>query len=782
MLSSMDNHMLNNIQWLGCAAALGACLAATPAAMAELPFLSSEGWRFVDPTGNPVVLKGCNLGNWLMLESWMLGGCISDGAKPYRDQAQLFRTLQQRFGQEKFDELMTLYRDGYIQARDFELIKSFGFNVVRVPFDYRLLQSDVAPYALKPDAFAWLDHAVKLAAAAQIYVILDMHGTPGGQSNQHHTGESEQNHLWNNDVNKHRTIALWGALAEHFKDDPTVAAYDLINEPYGDYHTDERPELAELLPKIYAAVRATGDRHIVFFPGALNGGIGFYGDPHAQGWTNVAFTEHYYPGLFGSKPALETQARMLNQELPEKLDSMRRLGVPYYVGEFNIVLSSEYPNRMMRAYYDRFGEYGWAATMWSYKLLTPHGGVDPDVWYLVTNADALPKLDINTSSLQDFESFFQSMATMSLAVNQPLREALTNIAPPPLYLAEFPKALTAAPAGTAQADPAGFSSLDIGPTTPGCTAAGSDGGVVIYAGGSDVHGNRDSCRFVSEPATGSADLAVQFTELLDTHLYAKAGIMARWGEGADAAMAMINIFPDGQVALISRKNPGAATVEIKPPINLTLSVELRLKIADGQASGFYRDNNGSWKTLGTAGVPTQSDFRIGVAACSHVDGGLTVVKARIGTAADLDLPASASIDPPGVGRSLLGDGVFEWSGGRKPLPVSWNLRDEQNGVALWRDVAVVPGKRYALRVLGSRNLSTGQHAGEVELRLENLVEGGPVTLNSQKYEIARLPDSNPGLPLTVFGTSTSDKLRILLVVTSPADRVTLRQISLNAQN
>ena len=43
---------------------------------ASLPSLHPDGTRMVDASGKPVVLRGCNLGNWLMIEPWMLGGCF----------------------------------------------------------------------------------------------------------------------------------------------------------------------------------------------------------------------------------------------------------------------------------------------------------------------------------------------------------------------------------------------------------------------------------------------------------------------------------------------------------------------------------------------------------------------------------------------------------------------------------------------------------------------------------------------------------------------------------
>src|SRR4051812_23503493 len=103
------------------------------AAVSTLPFLRADGTRLVDErTGQPVLLKGCNLGNWLMIEPWMLGGVLDQ--KEAKDQVTIIATLKSRFGDERGQALTDLYCDNYIQPRDFDLLKTFGFNVVRLPF------------------------------------------------------------------------------------------------------------------------------------------------------------------------------------------------------------------------------------------------------------------------------------------------------------------------------------------------------------------------------------------------------------------------------------------------------------------------------------------------------------------------------------------------------------------------------------------------------------------------------------------------------------------------
>ena len=63
-----------------------------------LSFLHAAGTAIADEKEQPVILRGCNLGNWFLIEPWMLG--IFDRAGLH-DQSQLERTLTDRFGSGK---------------------------------------------------------------------------------------------------------------------------------------------------------------------------------------------------------------------------------------------------------------------------------------------------------------------------------------------------------------------------------------------------------------------------------------------------------------------------------------------------------------------------------------------------------------------------------------------------------------------------------------------------------------------------------------------------------
>ncbi len=112
-----------------------------------------------------MILRGCNLGNWLLNELWMMEMKRPDDPK---DHWQMEELLQQRFGVEEKERLLTVYRENWIASRDFDIIKSWGFNVVRLPFYHGLLEDDAKPGQLRPDAFKWLDRAVNMAATAGV--------------------------------------------------------------------------------------------------------------------------------------------------------------------------------------------------------------------------------------------------------------------------------------------------------------------------------------------------------------------------------------------------------------------------------------------------------------------------------------------------------------------------------------------------------------------------------------------------------------------------------------
>lgn len=572
------------------------------------PVLRAEGTRIVDAQGRQMFLKGCNLGNWLLLEMWMLD------MKSIQDEYEFESILMQRFGEDEKNRLMELYRANYITDRDFAMVRRFGMNVVRVPFNYRLLEDDANPFQLKESGIKWLDLAIGLARKHKLYVILDLHGTQGGQSVDHTTGRAGQNKLWSDETCQKRLAWLWKSLAERYKDNPTVAMYDLINEPYGDYSTNSHlSQLVAVCDQVYKAVRSVDTNHIIVIPGGRQG-IEFYGDPKDRGWENIAFGEHYYPGLFGGDPSPETHAEFIYRTIPARKAYLDKVNAPFIVGEFNTVFARIGGGALMRKYFDEYASHGWAATMWSYKLVDNKGGLDKDTWCMVKNRDPAPRINLKTSSPAEIESWMTWLGDMNYAIYENLGAALTAKEPPPVFLPQHDILPTEPPA----VDPLkGWKATDINGATPGGQKVVSDSAMDIYGAGEDIWNKSDQFRFVWKNALGDFELTATLKTLANSHNYAKAGLMLRSTLDPDSSLFLINVFPDGSILLAWRSFDGSA-MEQKVMGQVSLPVQLRMRRKGSFLEvGFSTDGKNWTKTKVHTTAKLALNGYAGLAVLSH---------------------------------------------------------------------------------------------------------------------------------------------------------------------
>lgn len=575
---------------------------------AGLPTLRVVGKNLVDPGGKVVSLKGCNLGNWLVIEPWML--CLADqGEKSVDDQYQIREILTERFGGEQAEKLLDLYRSKWITGKDFKTIKSFGFNVVRLPIDYRLLEDDEDPYRLRRDAWQWIDKCISMAKAEGIYTILDMHGAQGGQSVYDHTGRSGQNKLWTDKEAQKRLAWLWGELAFKYRNEPAVVAYDVFNEPYG----GPKPGIKQVFDLAYKAIRKNDKEKLVYAMGFYDG-YDFYGDPVKNGWHNVAFQMHYYPGMFGNgEPTLLTHAKHL-AGLSAVAADIDRLNVPFLVGEMNVVFDKAGGADTMRQTFDLHAMYGWATTIWSYKLFTPNGGLGEGSWGMVTNKNPFVAPNLRTASLKDIETFFGSVDKVPTIVNEKLRKALTdkNYKPKPLPAVPAPR-LTAPDANNLP----GFAKADIGGAKRGGLTV-DRGRIELYGGGGDIWGQYDQFRFLYRAMKGNFTAEVQLLGLEDVHSYSKAGLMVRADTSPESACALVTVFPSGEIQPASRAKKGTDMAGGTAVQTGGFPVWLRLqRTGDGYVTSWSKDGK-SWSEVARFdGLELGGSPLVGLVALSH---------------------------------------------------------------------------------------------------------------------------------------------------------------------
>jgi endoglucanase len=104
--------------------------------------------------------------------------------------------------------------------------------------------------------------------AHHIYVVLCMHAAPGAQNPELMSDTSDgKPHLWTQPAKYQPwAIHLWHAIARRYAEEPTVAGYDLLDEPL---LSESKPAsggrvVRAFYVKATTAIRSVDTNHIIF--------------------------------------------------------------------------------------------------------------------------------------------------------------------------------------------------------------------------------------------------------------------------------------------------------------------------------------------------------------------------------------------------------------------------------------------------------------------------------------------------------------------------------------
>ncbi len=361
----------------------------------EDDMLKTKGTKIVNKKGERVTLKGVNLGAWLVREDWLCPDHVpetkEDGSKLIYDGEYVYNTLYERFGQERAQELLKTYYSNWITEADLDQIKELGFNCVRVPFWYRNFYHDDNGTKILDENGNWdfsiLEWVVEECSKRELYVILDMHGAVGSQSDAPHSGrgfagaqlteKSERGERY-----RELTDELWAAIANIFRGNPAVAMYDLLNEPMCDVGGTEvknRIENEKMYTRLYNTVRAVDEEHIITME-AIWTALAL---PRAflKGWKNVVYQVHFYQ----NNDFIFTFFCLLTK--------IYHCDVPLMMGEF-------YPHKQTtwKNCFETMNNLDIHWMLWTYKA-TGHGMWSSD-WCLYGAKDGFYRADIKNGSYE----------------------------------------------------------------------------------------------------------------------------------------------------------------------------------------------------------------------------------------------------------------------------------------------------------------------------------------------------------------------------------------------
>lgn len=240
-------------------------------------FLHRDGQNIVDGNGQNIVLRGLGLGGWMVQEGYMIQTGAFAGP-----QFKIKQKITEVIGEKATEEFYKAYKANGITKRDIDSLAAWGFNSIRLPMHYNLYTPAIENE--KEGQITWLEEGFKMTddllnwcTANKMYLILDLHATPGGQGKDANISDYDDSKpsLWESTANQDKMVALWKKLAERYKDNPWIGGYDIINEPNWNFtgtnqngcdETSNAP-LRALQIRITKAIRAIDKQHIIFIEG-----------------------------------------------------------------------------------------------------------------------------------------------------------------------------------------------------------------------------------------------------------------------------------------------------------------------------------------------------------------------------------------------------------------------------------------------------------------------------------------------------------------------------------
>ncbi len=330
-------------------------------AEAQSKFLAAQGTWIVDGQSNQILLRGVNFKGY-------------EAAGP------------------------TSWATAHSQT-DYRNFKSWGFNVVRILISWSKIEPKFGYY--DSSYLTYVDRDVAWAKESGIYIVLDMHTwrwpswmttTYGGDANYPSLVDSES--FWQNATLRAHFIRAWQFVAQHYANEPTIAGYDLFNEPwqYFNYtkHTvsDAWIAMKTLYEQSTDGIRRIENNHTVF----VEIDDGFFdlavSDPFQR--PNIVWEYHDYAWTYDyyGHPYIHSNINFLENAIARSYNTVVvKLRQPLWIGEFGMEMKVNGSDTWTQDQVALFNKYnlGWA--WWVYWRTT-----DPDNGMCLLNSDGTQRM------------------------------------------------------------------------------------------------------------------------------------------------------------------------------------------------------------------------------------------------------------------------------------------------------------------------------------------------------------------------------------------------------
>ncbi|KAJ7710029.1 glycoside hydrolase [Mycena rosella] len=177
--------------------------------------------------------RSVNLGGWFVHESWMTPSIFQCASGHKVSEFDIASGSNAR-------TILENHWSTFISESDFSYLSSIGINTVRLPIGYWSLSNpefyEGTPFSGFTDVYrnswSFVVHAINMAATYNIGVLVDLHGAPGSQNGQPHSGISDRHvGLFNSPANVEKTLAVLTFLTRTLCNVTNVVGIQVLNEP-----------------------------------------------------------------------------------------------------------------------------------------------------------------------------------------------------------------------------------------------------------------------------------------------------------------------------------------------------------------------------------------------------------------------------------------------------------------------------------------------------------------------------------------------------------------------
>ena len=325
------------------------------APLAHSQFVHTQGTEIVDAAGKPLLIRGISIGNWFVLEGyfWRFGGLA-------QSQTDLELVFDDLLGPTHAHEFLYNWRQNFMLEADVHRIRQAGFNTIRIPLHTKYHRTD------DDEGFRLLDQLMKWCHQEHLYVILMLESGVGGFTGEASDDGPDYPWLLKDAGVQTYVNEAWQRLANHYKDDPMILGYDLLNEPllwsgYLDMENLIEPEYRRLTE----AIRKVDKNHMLILQPPL-GRFSAFGKPFDG---NTTYSFHSY----GATPGPEF--------LKQYLDFREKYRVPVLFSEIYAERSPEW----LIAHVNQAEKYNIGWMIWPYKKMSgdstaPYTFASPANW------------------------------------------------------------------------------------------------------------------------------------------------------------------------------------------------------------------------------------------------------------------------------------------------------------------------------------------------------------------------------------------------------------------